>query len=388
MTYKPALNSYVSTDNSTTTLLTNGSTFTGTWEDISKYASAFISIDTDQDGIGYIDFSSDGVNIAGTRTIYFNTSELQVPYQTSGARQYFRVRFTNDSGSDQTYLRIQSIIKANAESINLALDDVAPRDVEGSFTRPSDYHYEVANSLRQGSSTWNKFGYNDDVDTGSEEVIAPHNGGTPNIMTTADTLDVVSDSANDTSAGTGAQTILITGIDANSLEQSEIVTMNGTTTVTTTNSWLGVNRVIVLTSGSNDSNVGTITINDNGGTVGDQASVPVGQSVTQQCIFHTPVNTNLMADWLWFNALKLSGGGGSPRVTFKGYSYSRVTETTYEVFRGQIDTDVENSLELTPSQPFVIGGREVLYFTAETDVDNTEVGARFSGILIKDAASE
>jgi hypothetical protein len=83
---------------------------------------------------------------------------------------------------------------------------------------------------------------------------------------------------------------------------------------------------------------------------------------------------------MFLGALKLSGGGGSPRVTFKGFSYSRVTDTTYEVFRGNIDTDVENHLTLLPSQPFVIGGREVFYLTASTDTNNTEVTARFSGI--------
>ena len=57
-----------------------------------------------------------------------------------------------------------------------------------------------------------------------------------------------SSSANDTALGTGARTIMITGIDENYLSQSEVVEMNGGTTVTTTNDWLGVNRVIVLSS--------------------------------------------------------------------------------------------------------------------------------------------
>jgi hypothetical protein len=388
MSYQPTYNSYVSTDNSTTTPLSNGAQFTGVWEEVTKFASVFISISADQNGIAYIDFSQDGISVDGTRTIYFNLGEIQLPYQTAAARKFYRVRFLNDSGFAQTSLGIQSIVKANAESINLPLDDMAPRDVEASFTRPSEFKYEVATNLRQGTHAINKFGYNPDIDTGSEELIAPYNGGTPNIMLTADTLDIVSDSTADDSVGTGAQTIFIEGIDADAHAQSETIVMDGTTTVTTINSYLGVNRAFLLSSGSNGSNVGTITITDTGAVAGVQGSIPVGESVTHQCIIHTPAGTNLLLDWLWFNILKLSGGGGAPRVTIKGYSYSRVTETTYEIFRHQIDTDVENTNELTPSQPFVIGGRETLYFAASTDVDNTEVICRFSGILSENASAE
>lgn len=245
-----------------------------------------------------------------------------------------------------------------------------------------EYKYKVALGNVTDATTWNKFGYNDDIDTASGEEVIASFGGTFNIMTSADTLDVVSSSAQDGVAGTGALTILITGIDSGSVAQTEIVTMNGTTPVTTSNTWLGVNRVVVLSSGSNDANVGTITLDDTAGTVGTQAELPPDGSVTQQCIFHTQIDFTFLADWLWFNATKLSGGS-SPEVIIKGHSYSRVTDTTYEVFRVTIDTASENTIELNPSQPFVIGGREVLYFTADTDTNNTEVVMRFSGIETK-----
>jgi hypothetical protein len=48
-------------------------------------------------------------------------------------------------------------------------------------------------------------------------------------------MTVSSSSASDTSAGTGARTVLITGLNANYAVISESVTMNGQTAVTTTN---------------------------------------------------------------------------------------------------------------------------------------------------------
>lgn len=269
----------------------------------------------------------------------------------------------------------------------LGADNLEYKAIDGSIEEAlldrasKDYKYRVANGEISTSTLWNKFGYNLDIDTAAPELIASF-GGSINIMTSADTLDVVSSSASDDSVGTGVRSILITGISGDSEPQTEIVVMDGTTPVTTSNTWLGVNRVVALSTGSNLSAVGTITIDDTSNAVGVQAEIPIGSNVTQQCILHTPISNNFMAEWLVLNARKLSGGGGSPRVTFKGYSYSRVTGVTYEVFRLDIDTGVENTLELRPSFPFVIGGREVLYFTAETDTNNTAANCRFSGILI------
>lgn len=130
---------------------------------------------------------------------------------------------------------------------------------------------------------------------------------------------------------------------------------------------------------ANAANAGDITITDTSATVGTQAKIPSGDSVTQQAFYHTQINHNLLTDWLFCNVNKISGGG-SPVVIIRGWSYSRVTATSYEVFRMDIDTSVQNFVELRPSQPFVFGGREVAYFTAETNTNNTIVNLRFSGI--------
>jgi hypothetical protein len=366
-----------STANVTTTPLSASATYTGTFEQVQS-EEIFVAVNTDQEGTLYVDFSSNGTDVDSTLSFNYQTDRIFVPVPLSTGGRYTRVRFTNDSSSAQTYIRL-FVTYGGYAGLTSTLNSTVAENFATSIVRPTKYEHEVAMSHYQGHTTWNKFGYNTDIDTAGEEVIAAF-GGSINIMTSADTLDVVSDSTSDDGGGTGALTILITGIDENNLTQTETVTMDGTTPVTTSNQWLGVNRIVVLTSGSNDANVGNITVDDTSNTVGVQAYVPAGESVTQQCIFHTQINHNFLADWMFLGALKLSGGGGSPRVTFKGFSYSRVTDTTYEVFRGNIDTDVENHLTLLPSQPFVIGGREVFYLTASTDTNNTEVTARFSGI--------
>lgn len=365
-----------SVDNTSTTPLGIGATFTGVGEQ-NDLPDVAVSVSTDQNGTLYCEFSPDGTNWDTSLSFQYDTARINPPHIFVKASRYFRVRFENTSGVAQTFLRLYTYY-GSFQKLTAPINGTLAENYDAIVTRPTDYHYEVAMGKRQGRTTWNKFGYNDDVDTGGEEIIGSF-GGTFNVMTTADTLDIVSSSANDAAAGTGAQSILITGIDANSLAQTEIVTMNGLTTVTTSNTWLGVNRVVVLSSGTSDSNEGTISITDTTGTFGNQAEMPVGTSVTEQAIFHTQINHNFLSDWLVINVRK-TGGGSAPRATIRGYSYSRVTDTRYEVFTYRIDASVENTIEFRPSQPFVIGGREVLYFTAETDTNNTVISCRFSGI--------
>ena len=115
------------------------------------------------------------------------------------------------------------------------------------------------------------FGYNGDVDT-AMETIWP-NGGLLAFPAAALQLSVSSENANDTSAGTGARTVYLAGLDANHSPISEIVTLNGQTAVTTVNSYLHVNQCYVATAGSLDSAAGSIYFGTGTVTLGVPATV-------------------------------------------------------------------------------------------------------------------
>ena len=68
-------------------------------------------------------------------------------------------------------------------------------------------------------------------------------------LASAETMNIVSTDGNDTAAGTGARTVLIKGQLAGNVTDTEIVTLNGTTPVTTTKSWLRVLQMDILTVG-------------------------------------------------------------------------------------------------------------------------------------------
>lgn len=130
---------------------------------------------------------------------------------------------------------------------------------------------QVARGQIQGHSNVIVFGYNPDVDT-SEETVWP-DGGLIQHPTVASVLKVSSSSTDDASAGTGARTVFIEGLDGDYDVVSETVTLNGQTAVNTTNSYLYVNQMYVVTTGSGDANAGNINIGTGVVTAGVPATL-------------------------------------------------------------------------------------------------------------------
>ena len=371
----------ISEGNSTEVLLSDAAVFTGEWEDVSSYGSVVVAVKTDQNGTFSIQFSPDGVNQDSTLTRYYRTGQIEAPHRFTVTRKYCRVVFTNDSGSDQTFLRLQTMF-GDFPDLNAPTDSTLAQDFDATVVRPTDFHTEVALGRRQGHTTWNKFGYNQDLDVGTE-VIASF-GGVFTPLTTATTLTIASTSTDDDGdpAGTGCNSIVIYGIDANRDEQIEVVQLNGTTNVITTSTWLGINRVAMFLCGSGQVNAGNINVTaTTGGST--MAQMVASQGVTQQCIFHVPRNHHFLAEWLRINTLKQAAQ--DPVVTVKFWVYSPVSNGKQEVYKVDIDTAVTNDVSENPLIPFPLTEQTVCWLEATTDKSNTIVNARFSGELIRNA---
>lgn len=120
------------------------------------------------------------------------------------------------------------------------------------------FELEVFMRGTQQFTLFNIYGRTDNISDSGFILVGTY-GSNLTYIEIAETLDIVSSSANDTVAGTGAQVIFVTGILQDGSQLTEGVTMNGTSTVTTTAEFKRVNRLEVLTAGSTGSNVGTIT---------------------------------------------------------------------------------------------------------------------------------
>jgi hypothetical protein len=156
-----------------------------------------------------------------------------------------------------------------------------------------DFYLEVAKGNIAGHSAVNKFGHNPAVAVTGEDVWA--GGGTYAFYPTGGvSIDIKSDNAADDTGGTGALTCVVYGLDANWDEQtSETITLDGTTEVAIAGTWTRIFRLVILTAGTNETNVGNITVQNVGAgegladnTIGIYVAADGGQ--TQQAIYTVP----------------------------------------------------------------------------------------------------
>jgi hypothetical protein len=118
------------------------------------------------------------------------------------------------------------------------------------------FELQVARGQITMHSSFCQFGINATVGTSNETVWIGSN--TYTFPAAASVLKVSSSSASDAAAGTGARTVQIQGLNAAYEAVVETVILNGQTEVNTTNSYLRVNKMTVLTAGSGGTSVGNI----------------------------------------------------------------------------------------------------------------------------------
>lgn len=132
-----------------------------------------------------------------------------------------------------------------------------------SFDVSLPYVQSVAKGFIPSARDFFKLGYNAAIAATLEDVWEL--GGTIPIPATAITMRVVSTSANDAAAGTGARTVSIDGLDTNYNEIFETVTLNGLTPVNTVNQYLRINDFHVITAGTGGVAAGNVNLQDTTG---------------------------------------------------------------------------------------------------------------------------
>jgi hypothetical protein len=247
--------------------------------------------------------------------------------------------------------------------------------VISSITRQGTYEpfeLQVARGQIQGHRSVVVFGFNPDVDT-SQVSVWP----LPSLITfpsAALQMTVSSTSTNDTSAGTGARTIVVQGLDANYNEFSETVTMNGQTPVTMVASLLRVNYAYVLTAGSGNGAAGDIYI----GT----GTVTAGVPATIYDVVKFDYNTTITGSWTvpaGYTAYVSQGlfssgqAGGSNQV--QGRLLTRGTDNIRRT-AGVADYVFE--------YPIVIQEKTTVEATAIGSSNNNAVSSMFILVLVKE----
>jgi len=367
-----------SSGNSSTTALTSGATFTGTGE-INSMPQVGVMVKADNSGTLYFDFSNDGTNWDSSfPPAGFKVASGIAEFHTAvKLGRYFRVRFVNDAGA-QSYFRLKTYYGSGfVPSVSPTNQPVAI-DNDALVVRPTIPEDEVVIGQRSGVSHFTKFGYREGLtDANGEETVWATTGNfTPLASGEAQTFTIAYDNTDDGATASGATSLFIDYIDENGLGSEATHVLGSDGSDVTSFSGLGINRVSVASNAGTGSNGNDITFTaTTAGTT--QAFIPTGNSVTQQAIFFVDSNSYAVAKFLWINVNKLSGGG-SPRLTVKGYAYNRNVATTYEVFRVLIDTSTDSIVTLNEPVGFRLTPTDVLYFVVDTNTNNAQIDLRFS----------
>ncbi len=251
-----------------------------------------------------------------------------------------------------------------------------------SFLTQSDFFTEIARGNVSGQRVVHQLGYNDDIDTGTSPETVWNQGGDMTFLGAAETMDIVSDNAaDDDPSGIGARTLCIQGLDLNFDETEEIITMAGLTPVTTSNSYIRLSHLFVVTSGSNESNAGTITITSTT-TATVQALIDPDRGEDGNSCFTIPNNhIGFMGHAVvGVNSREGTGGIKEARVEM----YKRLLGKSWRItkmFSARSD-GTSTSPDLSFSTPEIFPAKTDIKWVADADTNNASVNVMYDMILV------
>jgi hypothetical protein len=240
-------------------------------------------------------------------------------------------------------------------------------NIIASVTRAGRYEpfdLQVARGQIMGHSIVSLFGYQSSVTTTSIPVW--ENATTYTYITSASTLTMVSTSASD---DTSAK-ILISGLDSSFNPISETLALNGTTGVTTVNSYFRINSLLMVSPGTGQTtNVGTITLKQSSNIV---AQINIGVGKSQSTIYTVPAGYTFYLDLAEVNTS--NSYTGSTIITYKVQAINNVTGVKLNVLQQPFVSIYTAS---RASDPFA--------YTEKTDIQwqlVTSTGTIAAGIII------
>ena len=253
-------------------------------------------------------------------------------------------------------------------------------NVENNLTEIANYAVKRGWSLANGDDafTIRKFGQNLEIDTAAEEDIWEI-GGTRAIFTAAEQFNIASTSTADDIGSTGALTMRIEGLDGDYNYVTEDVNLDGTTNVLTTNSYIEIYRMRVLTSGTGQINAGLITATG-ASSSNVIAGIRAGYGTTQQTHFVIPAGYTGFLIEEGFSSFKTAGGTGSGRVA-EVYQRS-LSNGSNTILRGDVRgiADYTESVSLIPAR---YPEKTLGWYSATVDTNDTIVTVQWELVCIK-----
>jgi len=245
------------------------------------------------------------------------------------------------------------------------------------YGKNESFELQVARGQISGHTAVQILGYNNDVDIAWEPIWSD---GTITFPTVATVMKISSSSTEDTAAGVGARTVVITGVDGNYDVISEIIILNGQTPVNTVNLYFRINGLAVSSGGSNGTASGTIYAGDGVVTAGVPATVfdqiPVGWNTRQTATYTVPAGYTA---YTGYSRLTFGQASGTNAV------WGRVTITgTNGVKMATVSAVANNGIvEFNPVYPIRIPEKTLIMAEAMGTATNNFVSTIIQILLVK-----
>jgi len=188
------------------------------------------------------------------------------------------------------------------------------------LTEPVDL--QIARGQITGHSTVNIYGYGSAITTAT--IPAWENATAYTFPVAATTMNLVS-TVNTGGDKTGT-TILIQGLDANYAAISETLTLNGTTNVVTTKSFLRINNISVASVTSGAAPTGVITLKDLTDTT-TYAQIAASFGRSQMSIYTVPAGNTFYLSRI--DAYAAANGNSADYITYSNTTYSSTGVVQY-----------------------------------------------------------
>jgi len=223
----------------------------------------------------------------------------------------------------------------------------------------ADFGFDVSRGNYADCTPLNIFGFNNTLSTDFETI---WNDSTAYVFPTqALEMTLVSTSGSDT------MDVLISGLDAQYHMISEVVTLTGTSPVTTDKLFFRINSVVILSG----SNVGNITVKNGTVTYGF-----IGPEIglTQACVYTVPAGHALYIFRITANSATATG---SQYVTIRNYTKSH----TGRILRVASATMGHSQVDYNRQIPFKVDEKTDFQFEAKSSSSSNVVAMFIEGIL-------
>jgi hypothetical protein len=246
------------------------------------------------------------------------------------------------------------------------------------------WNIQVARGLVPGCTSVNIFASSDSVKTiasaGDLQTLWQYTGTTAYAFPAAAAqMHLVSSSATDT----GTAAVLINGLDSSWNAISETLSLNGTTVVTTVNSYLRINSIIMTTPATGQtSNVGIITLKNLANTI-TYASIQVGDGRSFMSLYSVPSGYTLYVQNI--NTYSGDAAGGSAYVLYRARTANNNVTPANTITA--LSTTFAGNYQVLRTNPFPYTQKSDVQWQFAVNNGTHSVGLILEAILISNTAA-